>query len=259
MGAVDLVVQVESPPSVASGLQRVGRAGHQVGQVSRGVLLPKHRGDLVHTAVAVERMRAGAIEALRVPAQPARRARPARGGRHRRRRVGRRRALRRGATVRAVHDAAALGVRRDARPARRPLPLRRVRRAATAHRLGPRGRHADRPAGRPAARRHQRRHDPGPRAVRGVPGRRDSVTARVRRRLSCRRARRGDGLRVAGRRRVHPRLDHRGGSRTSPTTGCWSPPLPASPGGCRSGRATRSAGRPSSARRSARSPASSPR
>jgi ATP-dependent Lhr-like helicase len=70
MGAVDLVVQIESPPSVASALQRVGRAGHQVGEVSRGVLLPKHRGDLVQTAVAVERMRAGAIEALRVPANP---------------------------------------------------------------------------------------------------------------------------------------------------------------------------------------------
>ncbi|HET7689861.1 MAG TPA: ATP-dependent helicase [Nocardioidaceae bacterium] len=70
MGAVDLVVQIESPPSVASALQRVGRAGHQVGEVSRGVLLPKHRADLVHTAVAVERMRVGAIEALRVPTNP---------------------------------------------------------------------------------------------------------------------------------------------------------------------------------------------
>ncbi|MDC5696051.1 ATP-dependent helicase [Intrasporangium calvum] len=70
MGAVDLVVQVESPPSVASGLQRVGRAGHQVGAVSRGVLFPKFRGDLVQTAVVVERMRAGAIESLRVPANP---------------------------------------------------------------------------------------------------------------------------------------------------------------------------------------------
>ena len=70
MGAVDLVVQIESPPSVASALQRVGRAGHQVGEVSRGVLLPKHRADLVHTAVAVERMREGAIEALHVPANP---------------------------------------------------------------------------------------------------------------------------------------------------------------------------------------------
>ena len=70
MGAVDLVVQIESPPSVASALQRVGRAGHQVGEVSRGVLLPKHRADLVHTAVAVERMRVGAIESLRVPTNP---------------------------------------------------------------------------------------------------------------------------------------------------------------------------------------------
>jgi len=70
MGAVDLVVQVESPPSVASGLQRVGRAGHQVGAVSRGVLFPKFRGDLVQTAVVVERMRSGEIESLRVPANP---------------------------------------------------------------------------------------------------------------------------------------------------------------------------------------------
>nr|WP_246456086.1 ATP-dependent helicase [Nocardioides mesophilus] len=70
MGAVDLVIQIESPPSVASALQRVGRAGHQVGEVSRGVLLPKHRSDLVHTAVAVERMRIGAIESLRVPTNP---------------------------------------------------------------------------------------------------------------------------------------------------------------------------------------------
>ena len=70
MGAVDLVVQVESPPSVASGLQRVGRAGHQVGEISQGVLFPKHRADLVHTAVTVERMLAGKIERLVVPANP---------------------------------------------------------------------------------------------------------------------------------------------------------------------------------------------
>ncbi|AKH85191.1 DEAD/DEAH box helicase [Streptomyces sp. CNQ-509] len=70
MGAVDLVVQVESPPSVASGLQRVGRAGHQVGAVSRGVVFPKYRGDLVQSAVVTERMREGAIEALRIPANP---------------------------------------------------------------------------------------------------------------------------------------------------------------------------------------------
>ncbi|MCC3761807.1 DEAD/DEAH box helicase [Glycomyces sp. TRM65418] len=70
MGAVDLVVQVESPPSVASGLQRVGRAGHQVGAVSRGVIFPKVRGDLIQSAVVAERMRTGAIEALRIPVNP---------------------------------------------------------------------------------------------------------------------------------------------------------------------------------------------
>ncbi len=70
MGAVDLVVQVESPDSVASGLQRVGRAGHRVGAVSRGVFFPKYRGDLLECAVVVERMRARAIEALRFPRNP---------------------------------------------------------------------------------------------------------------------------------------------------------------------------------------------
>jgi ATP-dependent Lhr-like helicase len=70
MGAVDLVVQVESPPSVASGLQRIGRAGHQVGEVSKGVLFPKHRADLLHVAVAAERMLSGQIEAISVPANP---------------------------------------------------------------------------------------------------------------------------------------------------------------------------------------------
>ena len=70
MGAVDLVIQVEAPPSVASGLQRIGRAGHQVGEISEGVLLPKHRTDLIDCAVSVQRMRAGEIETLVVPANP---------------------------------------------------------------------------------------------------------------------------------------------------------------------------------------------
>src|SRR4051812_19743721 len=70
MGAVDLVVQVASPPSVAGGLQRIGRAGHQVGAVSRGVIFPKYRGDLVQTAVVAERMRDGRIEELRYPRNP---------------------------------------------------------------------------------------------------------------------------------------------------------------------------------------------
>lgn len=70
MGAVDLVVQVGSPPSVASGLQRVGRAGHQVGAVSRGIVFPTYRGDLVPAAVIAQRMREGRIEHLAVPANP---------------------------------------------------------------------------------------------------------------------------------------------------------------------------------------------
>ncbi|MGH3417645.1 MAG: helicase-related protein, partial [Actinocrinis sp.] len=70
MGAIDLVVQVESPPSVASGLQRVGRAGHQVGAVSRGVIFPKFRGDLLQAAVVAERMRGGQIEAVSLVRNP---------------------------------------------------------------------------------------------------------------------------------------------------------------------------------------------
>ncbi|SEU16635.1 ATP-dependent helicase Lhr and Lhr-like helicase [Nonomuraea wenchangensis] len=70
MGSVDLVACVEAPPSVASGLQRIGRAGHQVGAVSKGVIFPKYRGDLVQTAVVAERMQAGHIEEMRYPRNP---------------------------------------------------------------------------------------------------------------------------------------------------------------------------------------------
>ena len=70
MGAVDLVIQVESPASVASGLQRVGRAGHQVGQPSRGIFFPKYRGDLLETAVVTARMHEGAIEETKLPRNP---------------------------------------------------------------------------------------------------------------------------------------------------------------------------------------------
>ncbi len=70
MAAIDLVVLVESPSSVARGLQRVGRAGHQVGAPSKARVFPKHRGDLLETAVVVERMYAGAIEQTSVPQNP---------------------------------------------------------------------------------------------------------------------------------------------------------------------------------------------
>jgi ATP-dependent Lhr-like helicase len=70
MGAVDLVLQVEAPPSVAAGIQRVGRAGHSVGEVSRGVVIPKFRGDLLETAAVVEGMLEGRIESTTVPRKP---------------------------------------------------------------------------------------------------------------------------------------------------------------------------------------------
>ncbi len=70
MGAIDLVVQVEAPTSVASGLQRIGRAGHQVGEPSKGRVFPKFRGDLIMAAVTSQRMRDGLIESTVVPRNP---------------------------------------------------------------------------------------------------------------------------------------------------------------------------------------------
>ena len=70
MGAVDLVVQIEAPPSVASGLQRIGRAGHHVGATSRGVIIPKYRGDLLACAAATRAMHDGHVEATRYPRNP---------------------------------------------------------------------------------------------------------------------------------------------------------------------------------------------
>ena len=70
MGAVDLVLQVESPKSVTAGLQRIGRAGHNVGDVSKGRIFPKFRADLLECAVVARRMRDGEIESTVVPRNP---------------------------------------------------------------------------------------------------------------------------------------------------------------------------------------------
>ncbi len=70
MGAVDLVVQVESPKSVARGLQRIGRAGHGLGETSKGRIFPKFRGDLLESAVVTRRMREGKIEETVIPSNP---------------------------------------------------------------------------------------------------------------------------------------------------------------------------------------------
>ncbi len=70
MGAIDLVIQVESPPSVASGMQRIGRAGHHIGVPSKGIIIPKYRGDLLACATLTERMLAGAVEHMRYLRNP---------------------------------------------------------------------------------------------------------------------------------------------------------------------------------------------
>ncbi len=70
MGAVDLVIQIESPGAVSRGLQRIGRAGHSVGEPSKGTIFPKHRGDLLEATVVVRRMREGLIEETRYLRNP---------------------------------------------------------------------------------------------------------------------------------------------------------------------------------------------
>ncbi len=70
MGAIDLVIQIEAPPSVASGMQRIGRAGHQVGAASRGILFPKYRSDLVACAAVTQAMHEGHVESTRFLRNP---------------------------------------------------------------------------------------------------------------------------------------------------------------------------------------------
>ncbi len=70
MGAIDLVVQIEAPPSVASGMQRIGRAGHTIGAASRGIIIPKFRGDLIACAAVTRAMHEARIESSRYPRNP---------------------------------------------------------------------------------------------------------------------------------------------------------------------------------------------
>jgi ATP-dependent Lhr-like helicase len=70
MGAIDLVIQIEAPPSVASGMQRIGRSGHTIDQPSRGVIVPKYRGDLVACAAVTRAMHEGQVESIRYPRNP---------------------------------------------------------------------------------------------------------------------------------------------------------------------------------------------
>lgn len=70
MGAVDLVIQISAPPSIASGVQRIGRSGHSVGAVSQGIIFPRYRGDLLACAAASDRMLNGKVEATFYPRNP---------------------------------------------------------------------------------------------------------------------------------------------------------------------------------------------
>ena len=198
MGAIDLVVQIEAPPSVASGLQRIGRAGHQAGAVSEGIIFPKFRGDLVACAAVARAMHEGRVESTRYPRNPldvlAQQIVAMVGARHL---VGGRVVCGR-ETRCAVRRLEPAGVRGRARHALGTLSLRRVRRAAAA-------RHVGSPAGTPHGRdrreacgHRQRGNDSRSRAVRRLPRRRRSADPRGR-------AGRGDGLRDRSRRDVHAR------------------------------------------------------
>ena len=70
MGAIDLVIQIEAPPSVASGMQRIGRSGHTIDEASRGIIVPKFRGDLVACAAVTRAMHEAQIESTRYPRNP---------------------------------------------------------------------------------------------------------------------------------------------------------------------------------------------
>ncbi len=207
MGAIDMVVQIEAPPSVASGLQRIGRGGHRANAVSEGVIFPKFRGDLVACAAVAKAMHEGAVEATRYPRNPL------------------------DIVAQQVVAMASMddwdveelfAAIRGAAPfaeLSRPVfdgvldmlsgryPVGRVRRAAPAHHVGPCGGNDQRARRRQTRGHRQRRHDSRSRSVRGVPDRRGSW------RRARRRARRRDGVREPRRRNVRARrlvVAHRG-------------------------------------------------
>ena len=245
MGAVDLVIQVESPKSVSRGLQRVGRAGHSLGEVSRGRIFPKFRADLLECAVVAKRMREGAIEETVIPQNPL--------------------------DVLAQHlvSMAALDeweVDEVERLVTATEPFHDLSREQLENVLDmldgryPSDRFAElrprivwdrtdghdaRPQRRPPAGRHQRRHDPRPRPLRRPPARRPPG----------RRARRGDGLRGAPGPDLPARRDDLADRGDHPRPGDRHPGPRRCPAPSPSGRATGSAARPSWAGRSAPSPA----
>ena len=234
MGAVDLVIQVESPKSVARGLQRIGRAGHELGAVSKGRIFPKFRADLLEAAVVARRMREGAIEETVIPRNPldvlaqqivaicadeeiA---------------VDELHELVRGAYPFA--DLSRVQLENVLDMLAGPLPVRRVRRAAAADRLGPH-RRASSAGGR--ARGGSRSRTP----ARSPTAASSACTSPTAAAASASSTRRWSTRRARGRRSCSaPRP---GGSRRSPATACSSRRRRACRARCRSGRA-RASGRP---------------
>ena len=211
MGAVDLVLQVESPKSVTRGLQRIGRAGHGVGETSKGRIFPKFRSDLLESTVVAQRMREALIEETVVPRNPldvlAQQivACVATGDEWK---VPELHDLVRRAYPFAELDRKLLDNVLDMLDGR--YPSEEFAELQAADRLGPRrGRHPRAP-GRAPARDHQRGHDPRPRPLRRPPARRPPGG----------RAGRGDGLRGARRARRSCSAPPPGGSRRSRATAC---------------------------------------
>ena len=245
MGAIDLVIQIEAPPSVASGLQRIGRAGHSIGQVSEGIIFPKFRGDLVACAAVTAAMRQGKVESSRYPRNPldvlaqqlvamASMERWSVDDLYR--------------TVRSAAPFAELSpadLRRRARHAVGPLSVGRVRRAAAARDVGSRQRHGDGAAGRQARRDRQCRHHSRSRACTAC----SCPAPRRTRRASASSTKRWCSRRAPARRSCS--AHRRGASIRSRTIACWSRRRRASRARCRSGRAKARAGPSSSAWRSA--------
>ena len=224
MGAIDLVVQIEAPPSVASGLQRIGRGGHQVerGQRRRDLPeVPRRPGRLRRRRQGDARRR-GRSDPL--SAQPARHRRAADRRDDGDGRLGRRRAVRDDPPRGAVRRVEPRGVRRRARHAVGPLSVRRVRRAAAARHLGSRRRHDRRRAKAPSAWR-------SPTAARfptaGCSACSWSAPARARR-ASASSTKRWCSRAASA--RPSCSAPRRGASRRSRTTACWCRPRPGEPG-----------------------------
>ena len=202
MGAIDLVVQIESPPSVASGLQRIGRAGHRIDEVSTGIVFPKFRGDLVACAAVTSAMMRGEVEPSRYPRNPLDV-------------LAQQLVAMASVETWGVDDLfdAVRGAAPYAELSRRVFdgvldmlsgryPSDEFAELQAARHVGSRQRDDRRATGRQAGGDRQRRHDSRPRALRRVPARRRT------RPRARRRARRRDGVRGARRRDVSARRVH---------------------------------------------------